>query len=125
MENLQTANFELHLVSMAAESRAELIKQLGIEHFFTSITLCKQKTSKLFSEIINTASAIPQHSYVIGDRVKKEIRFGNELEMQTIWYKNGRFAEELPEHILEQPTHTAIEIEEIWSFIQKTKQGTP
>ena len=35
--------------------------------------------------------------FVIGDRVKKEIRFGNVCGFKTIWLKRGKFASELPE----------------------------
>lgn len=125
LENLSQAEYGLHLVSMAADSRAELIKQLGIESFFTSITLCSQKTLKLFTEILDAASANPQHSYVVGDRVKKEIRLGNELGLRTIWFKNGRFAEEEPEHYFEQPTFTVSNINEIWSVVQNNKTTIP
>lgn len=125
LEALKELGFKMHLISMAAESRSELIKNLGLNQFFHSITLCQNKTLKLFNDIISAEPVTKENSFVIGDRVAKEIRLGNELNLNTIWYKQGRFAEEEPKHPLETPTYTVTEFHEILWQIQNHKKTNP
>lgn len=103
--------FELYLISYAAPSRRLLIRDLGIEKYFAGLFVSKQKTRADFETLI-PADTDRAASYVIGDRVKKEIRIGNELGMRTVWLRRGLFAEELPSEDIEKPEFTVRDLKE-------------
>ena len=125
LAELESLGFKLHLVSMAAESRLELIKDLGLEKFFDSVTLCEKKTLSLFEQIINAEPIIKAQSFIVGDRVTKELKFGSQLGLNTIWCRNGRFADELPRSMEETPTYTVSGLNQIPLLTQKHPDRIP
>jgi putative hydrolase of the HAD superfamily len=125
LKALGAQNFNLHLISMAAESRADLIKNLGLDAFFQTITICEKKTVGLFRKIIETAPTSVSQSFVVGDRVTKEISFGNALGLNTIWYRNGKFAQENPQAPTEYPTYTVTSLDQIPLIIQNHPNNMP
>ena len=53
------------------------------------------------------------NSFVIGDRVRYEIKIGNILGFQTIWLKLGKFSVEKPQSNEEKPDFTILSLKEI------------
>lgn len=125
LTSLSEEGFKLYLISMAADSRKELIERLDIAKFFQKVIFCEKKTLTLFEQIIDSEATIKNQSFIIGDRVTQEIRFGNELGLNTIWYRNGRFAEELPQIMAEHPSYTVSDLNQIPSLIQDHLANTP
>lgn len=113
LQTLLRRGFSLYLISRAGKSRKELIENLGIGKYFFRIIVAKEKSKKDF-ERIATPMAINQNlSFVVGDRVRKEIRIGNSLGLQTIWFKSGKFADEKPRRKIEWPTYTVSFLRDI------------
>lgn len=106
LRTLIRRGFLLYLVSRAGQSRKELIEGLGIGQYFSRIIIAKEKSKKDFQKIIAGGAIDLDLSFVVGDRVKQEIRIGNLLGMQTAWVKAGKFANEKPRKKIEQPTYT-------------------
>ena len=52
-------------------------------------------------------------SFVVGDRIKGEITFGNQVGYQTIWVKAGAFSLELPMTKEEEPDFEVKKLKEI------------
>ena len=50
---------------------------------------------------------------IIGDRVRVEIRYGNECGAETIWYACGKYATELPQDATETPQRTIENLKDI------------
>lgn len=113
LKELIGQGFQLHLISMAAPSREELIRNLGLHSFFESVTLCEHKSLKIFEKILQETEADIHQSFAVGDRVKKELYFANQLGLTTVWYKQGRFAAELPQTMAEHPTYITHSLSEI------------
>jgi len=67
--------------------------------------------------IIRQASANLAQSYVVGDRVKKEIAFGNKMGMRTMWMRNDLLENEMPATAAETPHDTVTSIKEVLSII--------
>ncbi|MDP2704316.1 MAG: HAD hydrolase-like protein [bacterium] len=108
--------FSLYLLSTDSPSRLFCIKDLGIERYFKKIVLVPEKSIPVF-EFLARFADIPS-SYVVGDRVRSEIRMGKTVGFQTIWVQSGKFSEETPRTATEQPDHTVSSLLEILSLIR-------
>lgn len=86
------------------DGRREEIEALGIANYFDAILVTfddKQKAH--FDKLLAAMNTAPSKTVVIGDRVKSEIALGNRIGMRTIWFRNGKFRDELPEAPSERP----------------------
>lgn len=94
--------FHLILLAKGDEKRMKIIKGLKLEQFFQEIILVSEKN---IQQLITIQEKFPKDTifYSIGDRVKKEIKLGNSLGCKTVWFKNGKFASEMPETADEKP----------------------
>ncbi len=107
-------SYDCFLVSKNGEGRNTLVAELGIENFFKSVHYVDTKTTDLFTEIIgNNYTEV----YVIGDRISSEIATGNKLGYTTVWFKNGKFAEEGPTEESGDPDHIVLTLEEVRDII--------
>lgn len=106
----------LYLVAKGGKERKELIDSLGIEQYFKFVSVQPEKNREQF---IACTEDCPQGTtwYVVGDRVRKEIRYGNECGMRTIWYKSGKFAEEEPSEEIEKPDVTISDLSDLKEII--------
>ena len=50
---------------------------------------------------------------VVGDRVKEEIKYANQLGLKTVWLRKGKFAGELPDSTEEKPDITITDLREL------------
>ena len=99
--------------------RSNLIKSLGIKDFFEKIFIKDGKSLDDFQLIMKLNKNLDlQSSWVIGDRVKREIILANKCGLKTIWFKNGKFATEAPTLIDEEPDFTVYSLEEILVLIK-------
>ncbi len=119
LQKYKDAGFVLFLVAKGGIDRKNQIKDLNIEHFFKKIIVHPEKTKDDFIDAMNEC-AEKTVFFVVGDRVKKEIRFGNECDMTTIWLKNGKFKDEEPELDIEKPDHVIHELSELESVILRS-----
>ena len=117
LHTLIRRGFLLYLVSRAGQSRRELIECLGIGQYFLRIIIAKEKNKKDFQKIIKGGGINLSLSFVVGDRVKKEICIGNFLGMQTVWVSAGKFAQEKPKKKIEKPTYTVRALRDVLSVI--------
>lgn len=117
LRTLLRRGFSLYLVSRAGKSRRELIKNLGIGQYFSRAIIAKEKSKKDFERIVAPKVIERSLSFVVGDRVRKEISIGNLLGLKTVWLKSGKFANEKPRKKVERPTYTVRTFREIVSVI--------
>lgn len=115
---LHRRGFSLFLVSRAVSSRYELIKQLGLESYFSNVVLAREKNLRLFERLTPVANVDRTSSYVVGDRVEQEILIGNALGLRTIWFASGLFASQRPKNRAQQPMHTVYELPDVLSIIR-------
>jgi FMN phosphatase YigB (HAD superfamily) len=106
-------NHELFLVSRNDPRRESMLVSLGISSFFKKKLFVDTKTATLFKDLIGDR----EQAIVIGDRIKGEIFIGNQLGYITIWLRQGKFMNDLPETKEEQPNHTIDEINQLLSLI--------
>jgi len=115
MQNL-SGKYSLYLVAKGGIERKELIESLGIKQYFKIVSVQPEKNVEQF--IACKEDLPPDTTWcVVGDRVKKEIRYGNECGMKTVWYRSGKFAEEEPSEEIEQPDVTIDDLSDLEKII--------
>ncbi len=115
LEAAKQQGYTLVLLSKAAPSRAELVKELGLTAYFAKVLIVEHKTPAMLAEVAQHYGADMATSYVIGDRARGELALGQNGGWQTIWLRAGRFADETPEGYT--PTHTVGTLPEILPLI--------
>lgn len=106
--------FYVRLVGKGIKSEILLIlKRFGIESFFDNICISDDK-EKFFNKVDEPSSWL-----VIGDRAHKEILFGGQLGMHTLWLKNGKFSTEEPKTDQKPPDYIVSTWNEIIEIIKK------
>ena len=107
----------LFLVVKGGEERKNLIHSLNIDRFFKFISVEEEKSINQFKECQSKLNPNTKW-FVVGDRIRREIRFGNQCDMKTIWLKSGKFASEGPRKDIERPDVIIHEFEEILEVIK-------
>lgn len=106
--------FYVRLVGKGAEAEIlSITKRHEIESFFDEICISDDK-EKFFSKVDDPSSWL-----VIGDRALKEILFGGQLGMNTMWLKNGKFSNEGPTADQKSPDYTVSKWSEIMAIVKK------
>ena len=118
LTELKKRGHKLILVGKGGYERKKLISGLGIESFFDFIDIREEKSPEQFEQAIKKFIGNKQAIYSIGDRVKKEIKFSNQLGLNTIWLKKGKFENELPENESEKPNYTITNILDVLEIIK-------
>lgn len=117
LKSLRNAGFILILISTEIGNKADPIAQTGITPYFEKIILTREKSERDFKEIQTAVPHDPQASYVIGDRVRGEIKIGNLCGYQTIWVKKGKFAAQLPRTSFENPRYIVTDVRQVEQII--------
>lgn len=115
LKELQLQNIDLVLISKKEGDRMKIVKDNGLEKYFREILFVQNKSPELFSHIIEKYHA--EKVYVIGDYIPAEIRCGNIVGAETIWYCDGRFRSYVPQNIDEKPDHIINKIVDCISII--------
>ncbi len=111
---LKEKEFYVRLVGKGVESEIiSILQRLDIKSFFDEICISDDK-EKFFNKVDNPSSWL-----VIGDRAQKEILFGGQLGMNTLWLKNGKFSNEEPLPSQKPPDHVVSAWSEIIEIIKK------
>lgn len=92
------------------------IEKLGISAYFDKILVCATSEEKklLLQHVIREFK--DSNTWVVGDRVDSEIRFGNELGLKTVLLRRGKYADLKPRDQWEIPHYVItsfIELEQI------------
>ncbi len=93
------------------------VERLGVKQYFNHVAFREgTKDAELFEEIVNKEGA--DQTIFIGDRVRSELEVGNSLGCRTIWVKQGKFADELPENKNQEPTYTVNSLLEAQQLLE-------
>jgi len=117
LKSLVYRGYALYVVSTAAPSRHKLMKDLGLGEYFEKMVVTNNK-KKSFDLLLKNKSIDLEKSFVVGDRVRKEIRYGNLAGLKTVWVRAGKFAKETPRFQTEKPNHKAKNIRAILKILK-------
>ncbi|MBI5754861.1 HAD hydrolase-like protein, partial [Candidatus Peregrinibacteria bacterium] len=115
LADLKNFGHRLFLIGKGTKERENFIYELKIDQFFEKIILKEEKDIQDFESIKRVASS-DEEIFSVGDRIKKEILLSNRCGFKTIWFKNGKFAEETPDQEDENPWKTIYALNELKSL---------
>jgi putative hydrolase of the HAD superfamily len=115
--NKYSKSYLLALIGKGGEKRANLIEELDIKKYFDYFSLIEEKSEEDFLKCLRGLQVDKTKVWSIGDRVKKEIMLSNKVGVKTVWFRNGKFANETPAQEIEKPTFTISSFEEISGII--------
>lgn len=85
------------------------IRRLGIEELFDTILITQTDEGKkgCFQQALAQFPTYAVETWVIGDRVDSEIKYGNELGLKTVLFRHaeGKYNKLVPKVGLEKPLH--------------------
>lgn len=115
LEHLREHHVKLALVSRGQDvtQRRKDITRLGLDNFFDVVDVVAQSSAKEFDKILERLNVVANRSVVIGDRIRSEIVEGNRVGAATIWFKQGKFRDEVPETLKETPNYTITSLDEL------------
>ncbi len=106
----------LILVGKGSDDTHREVKRLGVESYFTDIKFQEgDKDTALFTDFVDVNS--PKDTIFIGDRARSELAVGNSLGATTIWVRQGKFSDELPENPAYEPTHIVGSLREVGKYL--------
>lgn len=108
-----SGSHELFLLSKNEPGRGEGLEKLGIASLFRGIRFTDRKTEDDFRTLLGDPSGV----LVVGDRARGELAIGKRLGCITVWVRNGKFADELPE-AGKEPTYVIDDIREVRDIIR-------
>ncbi len=110
LKELKNKGIKLGLISVNEKKRN---LEPVLETFFTSVKIVPQKSSSIFSCMLDELEVSTDETVVVGDRVKEEIKYANQLGLKTVWLRKGKFAGELPDSTEEKPDITITDLREL------------
>jgi FMN phosphatase YigB (HAD superfamily) len=121
LKTLKNKKITLILISTGNKViQKKKIKLLKIEHFFDDMLFCKQPNKKidLFKKILKKYPIRNKRNiFVIGDRIDREIMFGNILGCTTVRLFRGKWKKLKPENLYQIPMFTIKSIKEFTNFL--------
>lgn len=104
---------DLFLISRNEPRRKDRFEKLGIKKYFQKIRFVDEKNEETFKALIGDSKNV----LVVGDSIRDEIKIGNKLGLITIRLKNGKFANEMPASLEEEPMFNISKITELEKII--------
>ena len=128
LKHLRADGFKLFLVTTGLHQRQQKkIDRLGIRGFFDDVVVNDQERGTLLSDcflqILAKTGLRPYQVCCVGDRIREEIRVGNELGMRTIHILHGRFKNQAPGSPMERPNFTIKRVFQIPTILNLSAHG--
>lgn len=115
------SKYELAIVCLATDGdinrRIKVMEANGIKDLFSKILIAKEGKDKLFEQALSELGYSPEHTVIVDDRTIRGIQWGNQQGATTIWMKQGKFSEELPNTETGQPDYIISNIREILAIL--------
>lgn len=110
--------FKLALVAKGDAEREKQIERLGLRKYFEVVIIGEEKGEDDYRKCIEQLQVRPAEVYVVGDRIAKEIKFGNDIGAVTVWFRNGKFKDELPKSKDELPVYTVEDLKDLLEILK-------
>jgi len=96
--------YKLSLVCKAVDTVDVIYKDYEFISFFEKIIIKPEKTEKEFQECLAAMKLSAAEAIIVGDKIKGEVSIGNKMGIITVWFRQGKYAQELPSSPREKPT---------------------
>lgn len=120
LEQLKRKGLRMALVSTGEDpdARTKEFEQLQLNRYFDILDIVGPEGTKDFKHILEQLAVAAKSCLVVGDRIRSEIEQGNIVGATTVWLKQGKFSQELPENPLQQPDFIIKSLTELMPILQ-------
>ncbi len=105
----------LYLYSKREGGRDTLVNDLGIGDFFQHVYFTDRKDAESIRAILEEHNIAAKDCYVIGDLMTSELQAGHDAGVETIWVRQGKFADHMGAF---EPTHTVRSVAELHELLK-------
>ncbi len=116
-----SSRYKLAIVSMAVsddpEERKRILKESNFEKYFDSTIFVKEDKDSAYEKALLELGVDPVEVAIVDDRVKRGVAWGNKRGAATIWFRNGKFKDELPDGETGEPTNTILNLSELLQIL--------
>lgn len=115
LETLRSRGIRMAIVSVGEDpsQRQQEFEQLGLTAYISVFRIVGRGDRKDLQPVLDDLQVDGKDCVVVGDRIKKEIAEGNKIGAITIWLRQGKFADEVPETPEEEPTYTIGSLDQL------------
>lgn len=121
LEYLKGKGYRMAVLSISApeffEKKYETIRNSGLASYFDKILVSTKKEKEEIDEINKVWNFEYKDIAIIGDQVIREVAIANNLGMESILVKRGKFADQIPTKETGFPTHTISTVSELKSIL--------
>ncbi len=114
IRTLRARGYRIFVYAKGDEGRLDLLEKAGL---FDDVCIVAEKSLESMRAFAQKHDLTKPDFYVVGDRVVKEIAYGNALGAITVWLKKGKFADEAPTSREQQPGYIITKIDELENMI--------
>lgn len=116
------SKYKLAIVSMAISGdpgeRKRLLKEGDLEKYFSSTIFVREDKDSAYEKALLELGVKPEEVAIVDDRVKRGIKWGNGKGTMTIWLRNGKFRDELPDETTGVPIHIITNLSELLKILE-------
>jgi FMN phosphatase YigB (HAD superfamily) len=109
------------LVSIQAdktiEERVTQVESSPLRKYFELALVTNKDKDTIFDEIVKKINIPREQILIVDDRTIRGIRYGNINGHLTVWFRNGKFANELPDNLTGLPTYTINSLKDLTQII--------
>lgn len=105
---------EMILYSKKEGGRDDLVEHLGISPYFKSVYFIEKKTTESVQDILQEHGLSTADALIVGDLITSELAAGHGAGIDTIWVRQGKFADVEGDF---QPTHTVQNLTELRTLL--------
>jgi FMN phosphatase YigB (HAD superfamily) len=117
LEMLSNRNIPMFLIGKGDDDMYGEVVRLNVGKFFKEVKFVKgEKDPEYYKPYIDTLN--PSQTLIIGDRARSELSAGKSLSTTTIWVRQGKFADELPEDEQLNPDYQVKSLIELKSLLE-------
>ena len=120
------ATYRLAIVSLVSgdyqtrvADRYAVLRAEGIERHFAAILFGRADKDRLYRQALVALGLSPARVAVVDDRLARGIAWGNRHGAVTIWFRNGKFRDELPDAATGAPTDTIGSLREVCTVLRR------
>ncbi|MGN6672590.1 MAG: HAD hydrolase-like protein, partial [Thermomicrobiales bacterium] len=113
--------YRLAIVSLAAgpdhaarvAERQAAIAAHRLAHYFDPVIFAAEDKDRAYVNALRDMGLLAAQVAIVDDRARRGIRWGNQHGALTIWFRNGKFADELPDDDTGPPAHIIARLAEL------------
>lgn len=99
------------------DERKNQIENSVLRKFFEFVLVTDINKDIILAEIVAKLNLPREEILIVDDRTLRGIKYGNHNGHPTVWFQNGRFANELPNEETGTPTYTIHNLNEMRGIV--------